>query len=167
MEDSHNNAKENGLLHGTTVMRHLVLPWAHSNRVVCAYSYFAAVVAAVELVQIGLRFIGVVKTVMRQFPMPYLSQQELRQHGDRKDLLSLGPNGKPTILAFVWMDRDHHYFIAAVASLDSGKPFIWKRWRQVNQDDPDAELEFVTLTVPQPKAGEHYYDTCAMIDQHN
>ena len=54
---------------------------------------------------IGLRFIGVVKTATRQFPMSYLSQLELTKHDDTKGLLSHGPNGEPIMLAFVWMDR--------------------------------------------------------------
>jgi Transposase IS4 len=46
--------------HGTEIVKELVLPWAHSDRVVCADSYFASVVTAEELLRLGLRFIGVV-----------------------------------------------------------------------------------------------------------
>ena len=33
--------------------------------------------------------------------------------------------------------------------------------------NPDAPPERVELTIPQPKAAEIYYSTCASIDQHN
>ena len=61
-------AEETRLLHGTQVLKGLVLPWANSDRVVCTDSYFASVGAAEELKRIGLRFIGVIKTATRQYP---------------------------------------------------------------------------------------------------
>mmetsp|Transcript_9107 Transcript_9107/g.10636 ORF Transcript_9107/g.10636 Transcript_9107/m.10636 type:complete len:86 (-) Transcript_9107:876-1133(-) len=41
-------------LHGTRVMKELVAPWAHSGRVVSAYSYFASVPCALALHAMGL-----------------------------------------------------------------------------------------------------------------
>ena len=72
-EESHiqdavgDKAEETRLLHGTQVLKGLVLPWANSDRVVCAESYFASVGAAEELKRIGLWFIGVVKTATRRY----------------------------------------------------------------------------------------------------
>ena len=39
----------------------------------CADSYFASVAAAKALKSIGLRFIGVVKTATKEFPLKHLS----------------------------------------------------------------------------------------------
>ena len=50
--------------------------------------------------QIGLRFIGVVQTATKQFPMSYLSQLELTECGNTKGLVSLGPNGQPVSAGF-------------------------------------------------------------------
>jgi hypothetical protein len=64
MEEQHAHAApgDEGLLHGTAVLKSLVLPWAQTDRIVCADSYFASVGTLQELKRIGLRFIGVVKT---------------------------------------------------------------------------------------------------------
>ena len=40
--------------HGTAVLRELVEPWAHSQRVVCADSYFASVYTAEEMAKMGI-----------------------------------------------------------------------------------------------------------------
>jgi hypothetical protein len=157
---------DDGLLHGTVVLKNLVLPWANTNRIVCGDSYFASVGACEEMQRIGLRFIGVVKTATRQFPMAYLSSLELVQRGDRHGLTTPGPDGTPKMLAFVWMDRNRRYFIANTSSLLEGAPYSRIRWRQVDTTI-NADAERVELTIPQPLACETYYDTCAQIDRHN
>ena len=159
---------ENGevLLHGIQVLKDLVLPWANTDRIVCADSYFASVGAALELKRIGLRFIGVVKTATRRYPMKALSEIELVDRGDFRGLVSVGA-GSNSLLAFVWMDRDRRYFISTTSSLANGVPYSRERWRQVDVTTPDAPPERVELTIPQPKAAEIYYSTCASIDQHN
>jgi hypothetical protein len=54
---------ENGLLHGTAVLKNLVMPWVMTNQIVCGESYFASVVDAhEEMERIDLWFTGVVKT---------------------------------------------------------------------------------------------------------
>ena len=69
---------EQELLHGgAKVMRDLVMPWMNSDRVVCGDSYFASVPAARMMMRYGMKYIGVVKSATRQYPMPYLSQVEL------------------------------------------------------------------------------------------
>lgn len=48
-EMSRQQEEDDGLLHGTMVMKQLILPWANTNRIVCADSYFASVPSAEEL----------------------------------------------------------------------------------------------------------------------
>lgn len=60
---------EDDINHGTKVMKELVMPWAKTNRLVVADSYFASVQAAEELFKVGLRFTGVVKTATKRFPV--------------------------------------------------------------------------------------------------
>jgi len=68
--DQHANmsAEESQVLHGTAVLQRLVGPWAGSDRIRCADSYFSSVEAALALKGMGLRLIGVVKTAHRRFP---------------------------------------------------------------------------------------------------
>jgi hypothetical protein len=115
-EDHHSRMDDTGLLHSTSMLKYLVEPWAFSEWIVCADSYFACVGAALELRRIGLCFIGVVKTATRQFPMHYLSRVELQQRGDRYGLGTQSNNGGPRLLVFVWMDHDRRYFIASASS---------------------------------------------------
>ena len=153
--------------HSAAILRELVLPWIHTDRIVCADSYFASVPAAKLLSRHGMRFIGVVKTSTRKYPMRYLASVELNHRGDRKGLVSNGQQvGDPSMLAFVWMDRQRRYFIATASSLEAGTPYKRWRWRQVDTL-PNADPTNVELLVPQPKAAEVYYSACGMIDRHN
>ncbi|EEC46364.1 predicted protein [Phaeodactylum tricornutum CCAP 1055/1] len=123
-EGDEGGLSDNHLLLGTRILKELVTPWAWTNQVVCADSYFASVGAALELRQIGLGFIGVVKSATKHFPMAYLSRLEFNHRGDRKGLLMKdGLNGS-SLMAFVWIDRDCRYFISSVSSLDAGSPFV-------------------------------------------
>ena len=124
--------EDDGNKHGTNVLKFLVEPWVRTDRCVCADSYFASINAVTVLRMMGLCFIGVVKTATKKFPMSYMSNLELVQHGDYKGLVARGTDGQPTMLSFVWMDRDCRYFIASASSLDSGIPYSRKRWRQVS-----------------------------------
>jgi Transposase IS4 len=157
----------NNILHGTKILKQLVSPWAFSDRLVCADSYFASVVAVEELRTMKLRFIGVVKTATRRYPMQYLASRRLHARGDRMGVVHKDmETGIPDMLAFVWMDRERRYFVASAGSLTAGDPYCRSRWRQVNKS-PNAEPEKVTLQIPIPRAAELYYSCCGKIDQHN
>ena len=69
------------------------------------------------------------------------------------------------MLAFVWMDRNRRYFIASASRLAEGAPNVRNRWRQLEDDEEDEDPTRVTLTVPQPRAAEVYYNVCAKVDQ--
>ena len=158
--------EDDGNNHGTNVLKFLVEPWVRMDRCVCADSYFASINAVTVMRTMGLHFIGVVKTATKKFPMSYLSNLELVQHGDYKGLMARGADGQPTMLSFIWMDQDCHYFVASVSLLDSGILYSHNRWRQVSLE-LDALCENVELTIPQPKVTEVYYRTCGVINQHN
>ena len=157
---------EDGLNHGTAVLKLLVFPWVQMDCCICADSYFASVNAVEEMTQMGLQFIGVVKTATKKFPMTYLSNLELSNRGDFRGLVARGADGHPEMIAFVWMDQDRQYFISNASSLLLGDPYVRKWWRQVNPEE-NAEPEQVELTIPQPKAAQIYYSTCGKIDNHN
>ena len=157
---------DDGSNHGTNVLKFLVEPWVRKDRCVCADSYFTSVNAVTVMRMMGLRFIGVVKTATKKFPMSYLSNLELVQRGDNKGLVARGTDGQPTMLSFVWMDQDRRNFVASASSLDSGIPYSRNRWCQVSLE-LDALPENVELTILWPKATEVYYRTCSVIDQHN
>jgi hypothetical protein len=129
------------LQHGTQVCVDLVKAWSHTHRLVCGYSYFASVHTAKTLLQMGIRFIGVVKNSSRRFPMKFLSEIELRERGNRCGLAAKDADGVPRYLAYVFVYRDFRYFIATAMSLATGASINRRRWRQVmdveSNEDPE------------------------------
>ena len=152
--------------HGCRVMKKLLSPWARFGpRIVCADSYFASVASAIEMFKLGFRFIGVVKTAHRAFPLKYLSNIPLAERGSMAALVSEVDGVE--MAAFVWCDRERRYFISTVDSISAGQSYKRKRWRQVQPVESNVPPEMIDLEIAQPKGAEVYYDTCAAIDQHN
>ena len=60
----------------------LVETCANIDRIFCGGSYFSLVRESDTLNEIGLRFIGVVKTGTKRFPMNYRSEIQLFDRGD-------------------------------------------------------------------------------------
>ena len=110
-------------------MKQLFAPWRNNGRVVCADSYFASVPCAIAMRDMGLRFIGVVKTATNKYPQHYLSTFELPEKGDYKVVLNIKPTTGYTLLAFVWVDREPRYFISNYCSLSQGLPYTRIRCR--------------------------------------
>jgi hypothetical protein len=156
-----------GMLHGTAIMKYLVEPWAHTGQFVGADSYFASVGATRAMTNLGFGFIGVVKTATRGYPKAYLEGLELSNRGDYEGVVTLGENGLPTMMAFVWMDRERRYFIANTSSLKTGTPYTRSRWRQIAPIESNEDPVRVELTIPQPEAAELFYFVAASIDRHN
>eukprot|EP00977_Amphora_coffeiformis_P024562 scaffold16228_cov210-Amphora_coffeaeformis.AAC.1 len=159
---------EGSLNHGTKIIKYLVAPWARSNRVVVADSYFASVQTEQELFKMGLRFIGVVKTATKGFPMKQLTSAQFGGRGQWTSFIHIGDgtSADPDLLAFAWVDRNRRYFISLVSNLQEAAPIQRQRLRQVDTKE-DATPEKVHLTIRQPIASKLYYDNCGCIDQHN
>jgi predicted RNA-binding Zn-ribbon protein involved in translation (DUF1610 family) len=115
---------------------------------------------------LGFGFIGVVKTATRGYPKAYLESLELRERGDYEGVVTL-ENGLPTMMAFVWMDRERRYFIANTSSLEIGTPYTRSRWRQIAPVESNEVPQMVEFEIPQPEAAELFYSVAASIDRHN
>jgi Transposase IS4 len=137
----------------------LVSPWFNTERVVCADSYFSSVQTAVKLKEHRMKYIGVVKTATKQFPMQYLGCIELPNKGGHVGLISKDDYGEPDLLSFVWRDRDRRYFIASGSSLAAGQPVSRDWYRQLVKDyyTPPEKVN-ITIPQPQPQASELNYD---------
>ena len=158
---------DSDLNHGTNVLIDLVKPLANTDRVVVADSYFASVQAAKALFNMGLRFIGTVKTATKGFPMHFLQRVHLPGgKGDHKALLAKDNEQGMFMMAFVWADRDRRYFIATCSSSAAGSVIRRKRWRQRDLT-PNADPVQEQIRIPQTQAGEIFYDGCQAIDKHN
>jgi len=153
---------DDGIPHGTAVLKKLVAAWEGSRRVVCADSYFSSVTAAQQLLGMGLRFIGVIKMATRGFPMSSRSAIPLQARGQHVSYTHSTADGVPDLMAVVWVDRERRYFIASRSSTLAGTPCSRLRWLQ-----EDVTAFRGALTVPQPVVAETYYGCCAQIDRHN
>jgi Transposase IS4 len=163
-----NRARSNGSFsHGCKVLLELVRHWANTDRVVVADSYFALVQTVLRLKEIGLRFIGTVKTVHKGFPLQYLSRVELDGgKGDFRALMHKDDESGTSIMAITWIDMDYKFFVSTCSTASPGKDIVRYRWRQVDKT-PNADPERVQIQVPQPQVIQTYYDLCQMIDRHN
>jgi Transposase IS4 len=149
------------------VLLELLRPIANTERVVVADSYYASVQSARELWRIKLRFIGVLKTATKQFPMHYLSRVLLPAgKGDHKALKGYDQDTGCQLLAIVWADRERRFFISTCASAAPGRVIERRRWRQ-KDTTPNAAPVLDEIRLPQPEAVQIYYDGCGRIDEHN
>jgi len=153
---------DGGVPHGAAVMKRLVAPWAGTQRVVCADSNFASVTAATELLAMGLRFIGVVKTATRGYPMSSLSALEVDTRGDHATFSHSTPEGTMKLMALMWVDRERRYFVSSTSTSLPGNPHDRVRWLQMGED-----AERVALKFKLPQVAQAYLECCAQIDRHN
>lgn len=160
---------EKDFKHGLKVMIHLLDKWAPRGCIVCADSYFASVQAAVELYKLGWRFIGVVKTATTKYPMDFMKSIELPVRGTCSGMIAHHSNDglEMDLLAFVYCDKDRHYFISSCSNISAGEPIKRFRVRQVEDVSTSIGPERVQLTINCPKAAAIYYSSCGKIDQHN
>jgi Transposase IS4 len=123
-QENNNTYAEANENHGTAVLKKLVSPWAFSDQIVCADSYLASVNCCEALMEMGLKFVGVVKTATKKFPMNRLSTTRLHQRGDRYGLVHKNVvTGRPKLIAFVWLDRERRYFISSDPCLVEGTTY--------------------------------------------
>ena len=163
-QQSNLTAEELAGSHGTAVLMRLVRPWAGTDRIVCADSYFASVATALALKEAGLRFTGVVKNAHRRFPLASLASRELGARGDHLSMVHLDATGRPDMLALVWVDRERRYFVSTAGICQPGTSYERLRWREM-EDGTGAHR--VALTVRQPEVAQLYYGCCSQIDRHN
>lgn len=160
-DDGESNNNEE-LSHGAAVTRRLVYPWSGTNRIVCGDSYFASVHTAQVLHKMGLRFIGVVKTANRRFPMKYLGALEVHGRGKWKSMIHRSESDGCDLAAVLWVDRDRRYFIASAGCTLPGTTIYRDRFRKVG----NTSIRVVTETEI-PQIAETYYEAASQIDRHN
>jgi len=153
---------DGGVPHGAAVLKRLVAPWAGTQRLVCADSNCASVTAATELLAMGLRFIGVVKTATPGYPMSALSALEVDTRGDHATFTHSTPEGTMKLMALMWVDRERRYFVSSTSTSLPGNPYDRVRWLQMGED-----AERVALKFKLPQVAQAYYECCAQIDRHN
>ena len=157
-----------GLNHGTRVILYLICPWARTLWTVVGDSYFASVMTACQLCQVGLRFIGVVKTATTGFSMAALQSAQFNNRGGHKALHHHGDGttDDPSLLAVAWVDHKRHYFVLTTSNQQAAPHIHCRCLCQVDKT-PNAAPQHVDLTIPQTNVSVLHYENCSMIDHHN
>jgi Transposase IS4 len=133
-----------------------------------ADSYFASRQSAIRLYVMGPRFIGVLKTATKGFPMHYLQRVKLPGgKGEHRALLSHDDASGCTLLGFVWVDRERRYFISTCSSTAPGHVIKRRCWRQEDPTATNNPPVLQEINIRQTEAGEVYYSGCSAIDEHN
>lgn len=143
-------------------MLRLLAPFGGSRRVVLGDSAFASVQTAVQLVkQLGLFFIGVVKSCTRMYPLEYTQQHDFQHRGDHVALTAKCEG--VDVRAVGWGDKKVKSFVATCDTTVAGEPHQKKQWKNHN----NGTTEYFTKGVPRPRMACDYYDGCQIIDAHN
>ena len=160
------------LQHGTEVLLELVRPWLNARgnpRCVAGDSYFASVGAALKMKRdMNMDFIGPVKQCHKEFPKTFLNDLELPTgRGHTRSLVSLDDDGKPELVAAMWVDRDRKFFVGTCEGTDPGEPQYRVRWRQMDDVATNVEPVRLMMEIQQPKLVESYFGFCSKIDELN
>lgn len=137
-------------------------PWFHNSRLVCADYTFASVTTETTLYRYGIHSTGIVKICTEQFSMLHLSQTELSRRGEQMIMVNEESNGRPYVMALLWMDRERRYFVRISGTSLPSRPITRSKWRSVGND-----TELVTMEVLIPEVSKSYYEACSHIDRHN
>jgi hypothetical protein len=111
----------------------------------------------------------VVKTATKLYPQKFLQAIVLPERGMCAGLTTRHEEEglDVDLLAFVYCDRDRHYFITSCSNLTAGTPISRLRVQQIEEVETNEDPKRVKITLDVPKAAEIYYSTCGKIDQHN
>ena len=148
--------------HGTAVTMRLVHPWLHTNRIVCGDSYFASVETAETLFASKTRFIGVVKTAHRGFPLAHMGSQPMSGRGTWYSMVHKNVEKEYSIGSVMWIDRERRHFVATAGCTLPGATIYRERWRR----DGNVSRRIMTETAV-PQIAETYYNAASQIDRHN
>ena len=160
-EDAQND-QDAGMSHGTAVTSRLIAPWTHSNRIVCGDSYFASLETALTLFSLGMKFIGVVKTAHRGFPLNHLSTIPMSGRGSWTSMVHRDNESGIDVGAVLWVDRERRYFVATSGTTLPGTTIYRERWRRVGN-----ESRRIMTETSVPDVAETYYTAASQIDRHN
>lgn len=162
---------------GTGHLLRLVQPWIGSGRVVIADSAFSSVQALIALFQLGMYFIGCVKTAHKCYPKQFLTNwykdQPIAFRGSFKLLssefrLQDQPQGTPAhpMYALCWQDAKPKMLIFNASTTIAAPPSERTRHLlEVVNGVPQGVRR--TIVVPRPMVVKDYFDSFPAIDIHD
>ncbi|CAK9034007.1 DDE_Tnp_1_7 domain-containing protein [Durusdinium trenchii] len=154
-------------LKGTAVVQRLANDFKASGRTVLGDSAFSSVNTCLRLSDMGLFYIGPVKTATSRFPREQLQSHSYSHHGASIFLTAEmeTPSGNPIeVFATGWNDGKIKTMVSTCGTSQPGKPHEKHMWK-----NPDGALVSVTAnkTIPRDATTAEYHTSCGAVDYHN
>ena len=152
---------------GTSFMLRATKAWQGSCRVVLGDSAFASVATAMALRDVGLFFIGLVKTACRFFPKKFLQEEPIAARGDTLTLSAV--KDRTELIAHVWNDpgkpdKPRKALIATCGHTGLVDPSCRRRYR----NDPETgQTTAYVKEVPRTDIVKTYFSYAGAIDRFN
>lgn len=152
---------------GTAFALRATKQYQGSGRVVVGDSAFASVPTAIGLFQVGLFFIGLVKTAHKYFPIKFLKMVAMGDRGSSATCLTAKDG--VSLIGHVWKDwgkngKDRKAFISTCGTSLPGKPAVRPR-TDINEET--RQVTPVELVIPRTNIVETYFDHAGAIDRFN
>ena len=122
------------------------------NNIVFGNLAFNLVNTAVQLNKRQMRFIGMIKTATKRFPMELLQETILSSCGQYTELSTYFDNAK--LMKYVCLDQDWQFFIAIAVSIIQGQPYQHICWTGIGDKKGKRLAEHLVIAVPMPHALE-------------
>ena len=164
---------------GTGHVLRLCSPYFGSSRVVVADSAFSSVHTAVECLNHGIHFMGIVKTAHREFPKKFLRDKsnEYGRGGDKPrgaflhytSSHKITHNGQETVkpvFAHAWYDRKAKLIVSTCGTTLAGTDSERRRHKKKLEDGIWTTKSFVK-TVPRTKLVEEMFNAFSKVDIHD
>jgi hypothetical protein len=157
----------------TAVVLRLTTHYHGSNRVIIGDSAFSSVGTCMALLQIGLHYMGIVKTCHKLYPLKYLKMWEDQLKPIKGDYITLNSSinvDSRQIFAIAWKPtKNVRFYISTCSTSLQGSPQIVQRHRVV-VDDENPLLEKTIMyqrSIPAPELVNYLFDGFEKIDVHD
>lgn len=128
------------LQRNTALFCTLVRPCFGPSSLVCGDSFFESVGKTEELHRCWPKFIQVVSTAHRKFPLSHTSQMPMSCRFQHRKMVSKDSNCKVRMEEIVWVDKERRYFMTSVLNTLSVQPPSRVKWLQENGVAQPVEL---------------------------
>ena len=154
---------------GTGTTKRMTKKYHGTNRVCIGDSWFASFLTALELFNVGLFFMGIVKTASRFFPKKFLSEwceaNNARERRGRHKLLRTRKDGV-NIYALGWSDKKGKQVVFTTGTTLAAEPSRRRRHKRVLVDGVWRK-ETYEKVVPRPEIMKELFDGFSAVDVHD
>jgi hypothetical protein len=147
----------------------MTAPWHGTNRVLVGDSWFSSLLAAYYLWQVGIFFMGIVKTASKYFPKQFLTQW-CHDNSDRANrgnhiLLKTVKDGV-NVYALGWSDKKGKQIVSTTGTTLPATPSRRRRHKRIEVNGRFGKEVYVKI-VKRPDMVKEMFDAFSTIDIHD